>query len=220
MAATSLPPVPPRTGSCLPDPPRRRLDPCEAPLDGAKRELREETGYEAARWKGLGSFMVNANYGCGTAHFFAAEGARKTAEVNSDDLEHTELVLLSREELLAALDAANSRPWVPQRRSSSLSAEVEQRRPRSPRRFVPVVASRPFGSARAEGSARLWLAQQPGELRGELVDVRGIEVPHGISAELGHWRAVRAEDRFPEAIASRRALGQFSASEANTVIRA
>jgi len=81
------------------------LDPGEAPLDAAKRELREETGYEAPRWRSLGSFAVNANYGCGTAHFFAAEGARQTAMVNSDDLEDTELLLLSPEELRAALDA-------------------------------------------------------------------------------------------------------------------
>ena len=82
----------------------RALDAGEAPLDAAKRELREETGYEAPRWRALGKFTVNANYGCGTAHFFAAEGARKTATVNSDDLEHTELILLSKAELLSALD--------------------------------------------------------------------------------------------------------------------
>jgi ADP-ribose pyrophosphatase len=80
------------------------LDPGEAPLDAAKRELREETGYEAPRWKSLGSFAVNANYGCGTAHFFAAEDARQTAKATSDDLEDTELLLLNAEELRAALD--------------------------------------------------------------------------------------------------------------------
>jgi ADP-ribose pyrophosphatase len=80
------------------------LDPGEAALDAAKRELREETGYEAAHWKALGSFAVNANYGCGTAHFFAATGARQTTALNSDDLEDTELLLLSRQELGAALE--------------------------------------------------------------------------------------------------------------------
>ncbi|HYL89113.1 MAG TPA: NUDIX hydrolase, partial [Burkholderiales bacterium] len=80
------------------------LDAGETPLDAARRELREETGYEAQRWRSLGSYTVNANYGCGTAHFFAAEGARKTMAVDSGDLEHTELVLLSKEELLGALD--------------------------------------------------------------------------------------------------------------------
>jgi len=80
------------------------LDASEAPLDAAKRELREETGYETTRWRSLDSYTVNANYGCGTAHFFAAEEARETATVNSVDLEHTELVLMSKEELLAARD--------------------------------------------------------------------------------------------------------------------
>ena len=80
------------------------LDPAETPLDAAKRELREETGYEAPQWKALGSFAVNANYGCGTAHFFAAEGARQTTALNSDDLEDTELLLLSQQELNTALE--------------------------------------------------------------------------------------------------------------------
>ena len=80
------------------------LDPGEAPLDAAKRELREETGFEALAWRSLGSFTVNANYGCGTAHFFAAEGARQTTALASDDLEDTELVLLTEDELHAALD--------------------------------------------------------------------------------------------------------------------
>ena len=47
---------------------------------------------------------MNANYGCGTAHFFAAEGARQTTALNSDDLEDTELLLLSQQELNTALE--------------------------------------------------------------------------------------------------------------------
>lgn len=80
------------------------LNPGEAPLAGAKRELREETGYEARDWSSLGSFTMNANYGCGTMHFFAASGARPTAAgSSSDDLEESELVFLTRDELRAAL---------------------------------------------------------------------------------------------------------------------
>ena len=40
----------------------------------------------------------------GALDAFAAERARQTMAVNSDDLEHTELVLLSKDELVAALD--------------------------------------------------------------------------------------------------------------------
>jgi len=79
------------------------LDPGEAPLDGAKRELREETGFEAAFWKPLGSFTMNANYGCGTLHLFLATGARRTVAANNDDLEESELVFLTQDELRTAV---------------------------------------------------------------------------------------------------------------------
>ena len=74
----------------------------EAPLVAAHRELLEETGYEAAQWQLLGSYVTNANHHCQTLHFFRATGCRFIAAPDSGDLEDTETVLLSSGEMLAA----------------------------------------------------------------------------------------------------------------------
>lgn len=42
--------------------PAGRLDPGEKPLQAAKRELIEETGYRARRWSKLASFFVSPGY--------------------------------------------------------------------------------------------------------------------------------------------------------------
>ena len=42
--------------------PAGRLDPGETPLQAAKRELSEETGYRARKWKKLTSFLVSPGY--------------------------------------------------------------------------------------------------------------------------------------------------------------
>jgi ADP-ribose pyrophosphatase len=83
------------------------IDPGELPLNAAKRELREETGFEAARWVALGEFSVDANRGAGKGNLFLALDAVKVNEPYSDDLEEQELLLLSREEVLRTLKAGD-----------------------------------------------------------------------------------------------------------------
>jgi ADP-ribose pyrophosphatase len=75
----------------------------EEPLAAAKRELLEETGYEADNWKCLGSFGTHGSYGCGNAHVFKATNARRVAEPDSGDLEDMEILLMTKEELIAAV---------------------------------------------------------------------------------------------------------------------
>jgi ADP-ribose pyrophosphatase len=68
------------------------LEDGEEPLAAAKRELREETGYESDEWKSLGSYVVDGNYGVGTEHIYLARAARKVGEPASGDLEEMEIV--------------------------------------------------------------------------------------------------------------------------------
>ena len=77
----------------------------EEPLAAAKRELREETGYEAPLWTSLGTFRVDPNRGIAMGHLYLAQVARRVGEVIVDDLEEQELLLLSKTELEAALEA-------------------------------------------------------------------------------------------------------------------
>ena len=70
------------------------IGPGEGPLDAARRELREETGYESERWINYGAFVTNANQRCNTAHLFRAIDCRRTSDPVAPDLEEPELLLL------------------------------------------------------------------------------------------------------------------------------
>lgn len=81
------------------------LAPGERPLDTAKRELLEETGCDAAEWSSLGAYVVDANKGVATAHLFHARGCRSVAAPRLVDLEETEIVHLTRAEMVTAVAA-------------------------------------------------------------------------------------------------------------------
>ncbi|MCX7669829.1 MAG: NUDIX hydrolase [Anaerolineae bacterium] len=81
------------------------IEPGEEPLAAARRELREETGYEATEWRALGTYPVEANRGVQTAHLFLARGAHRVGEPIADDLEEQQIIRLSRAEMARALVA-------------------------------------------------------------------------------------------------------------------
>ncbi|NOZ50380.1 MAG: NUDIX hydrolase [Chloroflexi bacterium] len=89
------------------------IEPGEDPLAAARRELREETGYEAPDWQHLGNFAVDGNRGVATAHLFLAQNARYIIPADADDLEEQELLLMRHAEVEQALMAGAFKcvPW-------------------------------------------------------------------------------------------------------------
>jgi ADP-ribose pyrophosphatase len=79
------------------------LEPGETPLAAAQRELLEETGYAAAEWKELGSFVVDGNRHCNTMHLFLAKNAQWVKPCQLDGAEEVEVELVSSRWIVEAI---------------------------------------------------------------------------------------------------------------------
>ena len=84
--------------------PEGGVGPNESLLDGARRELREETGYEAATWQLLCRMSVSNSVTDETGALFLATGLRP-GEASPDATEELALRWATLDEVLAEIDA-------------------------------------------------------------------------------------------------------------------
>ena len=69
----------------------------ETPLDAAKRELMEETGYGGGEWKLLMKLSPNPTSMTNMTYCYLATGVEKVSDQHLDDTEELEVFLMSRE---------------------------------------------------------------------------------------------------------------------------
>lgn len=68
------------------------IEPHESPEEAARRELVEETGYEAADWVHIQSVSTEPARHTTQAHFYCARGARRTRDPSPEETELLEVV--------------------------------------------------------------------------------------------------------------------------------
>eukprot|EP00823_Brevimastigomonas_motovehiculus_P006845 TRINITY_DN57_c8_g1_i1.p1 TRINITY_DN57_c8_g1~~TRINITY_DN57_c8_g1_i1.p1 ORF type:complete len:296 (-),score=77.78 TRINITY_DN57_c8_g1_i1:318-1205(-) len=71
----------------------------ENPLEAAKRELKEESGYVSNNWVKLHTGIPDANRGAGIGYLFLALDAEFAGKSESDDLEEQQTMLLSTDDI-------------------------------------------------------------------------------------------------------------------------
>jgi ADP-ribose pyrophosphatase len=76
----------------------------ESPFETIKREIEEETGYRANKWQDMGKFILAPGYSDEYIYAFLAQDLEKLATPpQQDEDEDIEVVLMSEEELEAAI---------------------------------------------------------------------------------------------------------------------
>jgi ADP-ribose pyrophosphatase len=83
--------------------PAGKLEPGEDPLAGAQRELAEETGYRAKKWRPLVEYYASPGFLGESMMVFLAEGL-KPGETDLEDDEEIELRLVKMSELLKMIE--------------------------------------------------------------------------------------------------------------------
>lgn len=72
----------------------------EKPIDAAKRELKEETGYSGGQWKLIGKFAPNPNSMSNWCYSFFADGVTKQDEPQQEPTEDITTYEVTKDELL------------------------------------------------------------------------------------------------------------------------
>jgi ADP-ribose pyrophosphatase len=89
------------------------VEPGEAPETAARREVREETGHECARWQFLGRYRTDVNRGIGWTNTYLARDCQKQkqkalvdqetgGQVGGSDMERQDLRIMTLEEVMKA----------------------------------------------------------------------------------------------------------------------